>query len=72
MGAITNHYDISTIVHQAIAADIDIVMICHKGPNIELAFDAIVKHISDSPEMKAKAIQSAQRIMDLKRRYLVG
>jgi beta-N-acetylhexosaminidase len=70
MGAIASHYDISTIVHRALAADIDIVMICHKGPNIELAFDAILKHISDSSEMKAKAMESAQRIMELKRRYL--
>jgi beta-N-acetylhexosaminidase len=72
MGAIAKRYDMPTIVDRAMAADIDIVMICHEGPNIELAFESILKRISDSPAMKAKAIRSVQRIMELKRRYLAG
>ena len=70
MGAIAKHYDIKTIVQQILAADIDIALICHKGPNIEIAFEEIVKQFSDAPELKAKAIESVRRIMKLKRRYL--
>jgi beta-N-acetylhexosaminidase len=70
MGAISRHYDIKTIVRQALEADIDIVMICHKGPNIEIAFEEIVKHLTDSPELNKKAIASARRIMKLKKKYL--
>jgi beta-N-acetylhexosaminidase len=70
MGAIAKHYDIKTIVQQILAADIDIALICHKGPNIEIAFEEIVRHLSDSPELKTKGIESVRRIMKLKRRYL--
>jgi beta-N-acetylhexosaminidase len=70
MGAVANHYDIKTIVRQILAADIDIALICHKGPNIELAFEEIVKQLSDTPELRAKAIESVRRIMKLKRRYI--
>jgi beta-N-acetylhexosaminidase len=70
MGAIVNHYDVNTIVGRVLDADIDIVLICHKGPNIELAFEEILKHITDSPELSAKGVESGQRIMNAKKRYL--
>jgi len=70
MGAVANHYDIKTIAQQILAADIDIALICHKGPNIEIAFEEIVKHLSDKPELRLKGIESVRRIMKLKRRYL--
>lgn len=70
MGAIAKHYDIHTIVRQALAAEIDIVMICHKGPNIEIAFEEMVKHLTDSPKLNEKAIASARRILGLKQKYI--
>lgn len=70
MGAIVNHYDIKTIVDRVMAADIDIVMICHKGPNRELAFDEVLKHITDSSELKTKCTKSVQRILRAKKAYL--
>ena len=70
MGAIAKHYDIQTIVRQALQAEIDIVMICHKGPNIEIAFEEMVKHFTDSPELNEKAIASVQRIISLKQQYI--
>ncbi len=70
MGAIAKHFDINTIVRQTLEADIDIVLICHSGPNIEIAFEEIVKHATDSPQLKKKGVASAQRIMKLKKQYL--
>lgn len=70
MGAIINYYDLHTVVRQVMAADIDIIMICHKGPNRELAFDQVLKHITDSSEQKAKCAQSVQRILNAKNQYL--
>ena len=70
MGAIAKHFDIQTIIGQALEAEIDIVMICHKGPNIELAFEEMVKRFTDSPELNKKATASARRIMRLKQKYL--
>ena len=70
MGAITRHYDIHTAIHQILAADIDLTLICHKGPNIEIAFEKILKEITDSPEIKIRGIESAERIMRAKKKYM--
>lgn len=70
MGAISKHYDIHTAIHQILAADIDLALICHKGPTIEIAFEEILKEMTDSPELKARGIESMERIMEAKRRYL--
>jgi beta-N-acetylhexosaminidase len=71
MGAIAKHYEIRTSIRQILAADIDIALICHQGPNIEIAFEEILREITDTPEMKAKGIESVQRIERLKKKYLI-
>jgi len=70
MGAITKHYDIQTAVHQILAADIDLTLICHKGPSIEIAFEEMAKEIRDSPAIKASGMESVERIMKAKRKYI--
>jgi beta-N-acetylhexosaminidase len=70
MGAIVKHYDITDCMGQILAADIDLALICHKGPNIEIAFDHILKSITDSAAVKNKCLQSMERIALSKRRYL--
>jgi beta-N-acetylhexosaminidase len=70
MGAINKHYDIGTSIHQILAADIDLTLICHQGPNIEIAFEEILGRITDSSEIKERGIESAERIMRAKRKYI--
>jgi beta-N-acetylhexosaminidase len=70
MGAIMKHYEIRTSIQQILAADIDLALICHKGPNIEIAFEQILKETTDSAEMKAKGLESLERIMKYKSKYL--
>jgi len=70
MGAIVKHYGIKIVVDRLLTAGIDICLICHKGPNIEIAFEEISKHLIDSPEMRAGGAESVQRIMRIKRRYI--
>jgi len=70
MGAITKHYDIQTAVHQILAADIDLTLICHKGPSIEIAFEEMAKEITDAPAIKASGMESVERIMKAKRKYI--
>ncbi len=70
MGAIKKHYDIKTVLRQILSADIDIALICHKGPDIENAFEEILKFFSDSNRIKEKGSQSLKRIMNLKTKYL--
>jgi beta-N-acetylhexosaminidase len=70
MGAIAKHYEIHGAIRQILTAEIDLALICHKGPNIEIAFERILQEITDSAEMKARAIRSGERIMQLKAKYL--
>jgi len=70
MGAIAKHYDIQTAVHQILAADIDLTLICHKGPSIEIAFEEMAKEIADAPAIKASGIESVERIMRAKRKFI--
>ena len=70
MGAIRKHYDIQSVIRQMVTADIDIALICHKGPDIEKAFEEILNILDDSGLLKAKGEASVNRIMGLKRKYL--
>jgi beta-N-acetylhexosaminidase len=70
MGAIVKHYDIQTAIQRILAAEIDLVLICHKGPNIEIAYKEILQGIKGSADMAAKGIESVKRIMKLKNSYL--
>lgn len=63
-------HDIQTVIRQILAADIDISLICHKGPNIEAAFREILKRIRQNDRLKAAGMASVKRILNLKRRYL--
>jgi beta-N-acetylhexosaminidase len=70
MGAINKNYDIKTAIQQILQAGIDMTLICHKGPNIEIACKEILKRLRGSPEIKAMGLESVKRIMMLKKRYL--
>ncbi len=71
MGAIKKHYDITTAIGQIIKADVDIALICHKGPDIETAYHLIVNALNASPSAKNRGVVSVERIMRLKQIYLV-
>jgi beta-N-acetylhexosaminidase len=70
MGAIKKHYDIKTAIRQILLAGIDMALICHKGPHIELAYKEILQNIKNSKELRAGGIESMSRIMNLKEKYL--
>lgn len=70
MGAIVRNFDIRTAVGQILAADIDIVLICHKGPNIAAAWEEIRRRQRDDPARRADGRRAAERILALKRSYL--
>ena len=71
MGAIKNHHGIETVIHQVLSADIDIALICHKGPDIQKAFNTIRSALITSPELKAKGAESIRRVMTLKKKFLL-
>ena len=70
MGAIKNHYDIQTVVHRILLADIDIALICHRGPDIQKAFDEIQIAQQNSQKLKTRGTASVKRILKLKETYL--
>jgi len=71
MGAIKSNYEIKTVIKQILSADIDIALICHKGPNIEIAYEKILKDLKDSKNIKAKGKESVRRILEAKEKYLL-
>ena len=71
MGAIKKNYDTNTIVKQFLAADIDILLICHKGPDIVNAYVEILKSIVNSQILKKKGIESLNRIIKAKKKYIL-
>ena len=70
MGAVVKHYDIITAMSKILSAEIDIVLICHRGPDIEKGFNEILRNLTDSQEMRARGDVSLRRILKLKQRYL--
>ncbi len=72
MGAIQNHYDTDTAIRQILAADVDLTLICHKGPRIENAFHEIEKHITDSEVLNDKNKASLNRIMACKKKFILS
>jgi beta-N-acetylhexosaminidase len=71
MGAIKKHYSLVTVMEQIVAADIDMALICHKGPDIQQGFELLLRTIMDDPAAKQMGLCSFERILALKRHYLL-
>jgi beta-N-acetylhexosaminidase len=70
MGAIKKNFDMSTVIAQILSSDIDVVLICHQGPDIQHGFNEIVEYYQSNPNFNSSGRQSVQRILDLKAKYL--
>jgi beta-N-acetylhexosaminidase len=72
MGAIKPSHDIDTAVGQILMADVDIALICHKGPDIEAACEKIRRSLAGDTHLRQMGQRSVERILNLKRAYLKG
>jgi beta-N-acetylhexosaminidase len=70
MGAIKAHWGIRLVMHRILNAEIDVPLICHPGPDIEAAYEAILAFQSASLGSRALCERSVERIMGLKKSYL--
>lgn len=70
MGAIHNHYAIDKVVQCADRADIDMVLVCHKGPDRQGVVQAFMDLMRASDTHRRQALCSVERIMRAKARYL--
>jgi beta-N-acetylhexosaminidase len=69
MGAIKKHYPLKTVIDQILTADVDIALICHKGPDINAAFDRLHQYYQREQKSDA-ALRPVERILALKETYL--
>ena len=67
MGAIMRHFDIRTVIRQIVAAEVDIALICHKGPRILEGWEEMRAQVRRFPD---RARASVRRILALKAAYL--
>ncbi|MGD9309591.1 MAG: beta-N-acetylhexosaminidase [Desulfosarcina sp.] len=72
MGAIKPTFDIDTAIDQILRADVDIALICHKGPDIQAACERMRQTIADKADLRKMGTLSVERILRLKRTYLNG
>jgi beta-N-acetylhexosaminidase len=70
MGAIAKHFDIPSIVKQSLAAQVDIVLICHESRKIEQAHREIVRQCNVSEKLSVGEEDAVERILSAKKRYL--
>jgi beta-N-acetylhexosaminidase len=63
-------HDMATCMAQVLAADIDLALICHKGPSIENGFQALAGQLESDPALQAGAEVCLERIYRYKRKYL--
>ncbi len=64
------HHDMDTCMDRILAAEIDLSLICHQGPNIETAFNALVKRLETDRQARQGSQASLERIYRYKRQYL--
>lgn len=60
-------YDIETSIHQIMVAEVDLALICHKGPDIEKAFHCLMEGMSKEERLLKTGLASFHRIERLKR-----
>ena len=64
-------HDIKTSICQILKSGIDIALICHKGPDIDIAFKEITQQIEKDKSLYNACEKSIQRILKYKKQYLI-
>ena len=70
MGAVKNYYSVTDAIGQILESDVDLALICHKGPDIRTAFHEIHGRITGDPRIREKSTAAVSRIMACKNRFL--
>ena len=63
-------HDMDTCMGRILISDIDLVLICHQGPNIENAFNSLVRRLETDQDIRKSGQASLQRIYRYKAQYL--
>ncbi|MFA5903037.1 MAG: beta-N-acetylhexosaminidase, partial [Desulfobacula sp.] len=62
--------DIETCVRQILTSGIDMALICHKGPNIDKAYQEITRLLSEDEDLFFLHKTSVERIIGVKQKFL--
>ena len=63
-------HDMKTCILQILKSGIDMALICHKGPDQDLAFYEITRLLNEDENLYAMGKRSVERILRYKRKYL--
>ena len=63
-------HDMKTCIRQILRSDIDLALICHKGPDIDTAFNELTRQINQNENFYQACEQSIQRVLKYKKKYL--
>jgi len=63
-------HDMKTCVRQILKSGIDMALICHKGPDIDIAYHEITRLLSEDEALYLMGKKSVERILRLKKQYL--
>jgi len=62
--------DMATCIQQILRCRIDMALICHKGPNIDKAFNEILQRLKQDEDLYLMGKKSLERILRAKKKYV--
>jgi len=65
-------HEMKTCIRQILTAEIDLALICHKGPNIDIAWQEIIRLLKADESLFEKGKKSIERILKVKKKYLLA
>ncbi len=65
-------HDIKTCILQILKSGIDMALICHKGPDIDVAYYEIIRLMNEDETLHIMGKKSIERILRVKKKYLAG
>jgi beta-N-acetylhexosaminidase len=63
-------HDMKTCIRQILRAGIDMALICHKGPDIDVAYHEIIRLLNEDERLCLMGKTSVERILRIKKKYL--
>jgi beta-N-acetylhexosaminidase len=70
MGALSKHYPVPVIIGQCMAAEVDLILICHPTPKIDEAFDIIVDRLTRDEETARAGRESLARLLSARQKIV--
>lgn len=64
-------HDMKTCIRQILKSGIDMALICHKSPDIDLAYHEIIRLLDGEEDLYKMGKESIQRILRVKKKYLM-